>query len=209
MKTKKTTNALCLAVLAVACIAAALFQGNHVGAAPGDDTWLCAIAGTYVNLLPPFPPQTNDAVATTTLVALDPLGSRLKMTEQWANADQTLLGMFPEADWASDMGGEAVRTGHDTYKFTILGYGGKKVPGDRGELQYIWSTVGSLRIVNCDTIETFDTYAMVYLAHQDKDKDGLPDEDEKPIFCMGPLGELRNRVRMLKPCTPEPMPQGQ
>jgi hypothetical protein len=151
-------------------------------------------------------PQTNAAVVVTTLVPLDPMGTRLKMVEEWVNGDSTFGGMFPEADMtASFTVGEAVRTGHDTYSFSVIGYGGRKLQGDRAEIQFIWGEVGSLRIVDCDTIEATDVYVMLYNADQDKDLDGLPDEDESPALCMGPFSsDVKKRMRLMAPCEPKP-----
>ncbi len=87
-----------------------------------------------------------------------------------------------------------------------IGYGGKKVHGDRGEIQLIWGSVGSLRIIDADTIEVFDAYVVAYTGSQDKNLDGLPDSDEEPFLCTGPFADNRKRVTLMAPCETEPMP---
>jgi hypothetical protein len=203
MNTKRTTAILCMTGLVVFCFAAGHLGSNNVSAQNGDGTWSCNVAGTYVHTSPSFDPEGNAAVIVTTLVPLDPMGTRLKMVERWTNSDSSLGGMFPEADMESPLFGEAVKVGHDTYKFSIMGYAFKKLQGDRGELQYISATAGSLRIIDCDTIEIFDVYLMLYGAEQDKDGDGFADSDEKPNICHGPFpGEARKRVPLMEPCVP-------
>ncbi len=201
MNTKRTTAILCMTGLVVICFVAGHLGSNNASA-QGDGTWSCNVAGTYVHTVPSFGGG-NAAVVVTTLVPLDPMGTRLKMVERWTNSDSSLGGMFPEADMESPLFGEAVKVGHDTYKFSIMGYAFKKLQGDRGELQYISATAGSLRIIDCDTIEIFDLYLSLYGAEQDKDGDGFADSDEKPQICFGPSsGETRKRVPFMEPCVP-------
>ena len=116
---------------------------------------------------------------------------------RWPNSDPSW------ADIETPQFGEAVKVGHDTYKFSITGWMFKKLPADRGELESIIVMVGSFRIIDCDTIELFDVYLMLYGAEQDKDGDGFPDSDEKPNICHGPFpGEARKRIPFLESCEP-------
>jgi len=207
MNSNKTKTILLVVGLIGCWIVAGQLRGNAQSTSPGENTWQYSVAGTYVNVVPAMEPQTNAAVVLTTLVPLDPMGMRLNMVEEWVNGDSTFMGMFPEADMtASFTMGEAVRTGYDTYKYNVIGYGGKKVHGDRGEIQFIWGEVGSLRIIDSDTIEMFDVYVVAYAASQDKNLDGLPDSDEEPFLCIGPFVDNRKRVTLMAPCEAEPMP---
>ena len=207
MNSNKTKTILLVVGLVGCCIIVRQLRGNGQTATFGDNMWQYSVAGTYVNVVPAMEPQTNAAVVLTTLVSLDPMGMRLNMVEEWVNGDSTFMGMFPESDMtASFTMGEAVRTGYDTYKFNVIGYGGKKVYGDRGEIKLIWGSVGSLRIIDADTIETFDMYVVAYTGSQDKNLDGLPDTDEEPFMCIGPFGDSRKRVKLNAPCEAEPMP---
>ena len=207
MNANKTKTILLIVGLVGCHIIVGQLRGDGQTASAGGDTWQLNVAGTYVNVVPAMEPQTNAAVVLTTLVPLDPMGTRLKMVEEWVNGDSTFMGMFPEADMAASfVMGEAVKTGHDTYKFSVIGYNGKKVHGDRGVIQLIWGEVGSLRIIDSDTIETFDLYVVAYTGAQDKDLDGLPDSDEEPILCIGPFADDMKRVALTSPCQAEPMP---
>jgi len=184
--------------LVVFCFVAGHLGSNNASAQNGEDTWSCNVAGTYVHTAPSFDPNGNAAVVVTTLVPLDPMGTRLQMIERWPNSDPHW------GDIQTPTYGEAVKVGHDTYKFSIMGYMFKKLPAGRGELESIVATAGSFRIIDCDTIETFDVYLSMYGPEQDKDGDGFPDSDETPNVCFGGSGpsETRKRIPMMEPCVP-------
>ena len=188
MNTKRTTAIVCMTGLVVFCFVAAHLASNDASA-QGEDTWSCNVAGTYVHTVPPFG-EGNDAVVVTTLVPLDPMGTRLQMIERWPNSAPGW------GDIQTPLYGKAVKVGHDTYKFSTMGYTFKELPADRGELESIIVTVGSLRVIDCDTIETFDVYTSVYGPEQDKDGDGFPDSDEKPNTSFGGPGPSETRKRM-------------
>jgi len=182
--------------LVVFCFVAGHLGSNNASA-QGEDTWSCNVAGTYVHTVPPFG-EGNAAIVVTTLVPLDPIGTRLQMVERWPNSDPSW------ADIETPQFGKAVKVGPDTYKFSITGYMFKKFQVGRGELQSIVGTTGSFRIIDCDTIEIFDRYVSMYGAEQDKDGDGFPDSDEKPNMCFGEPGpsDTRKRIPFMEPCEP-------
>jgi len=196
MNAKRTIAILCMTGIVVFCFIAGHLGSNNASA-QGEGTWSCNVAGTYVHTAPPFG-DGNAAVVVTTLVPLDPMGTRLKMVEDWPNSDPSW------GDIQTAYYGEAVKVGHDTYKFSIMGYSFKKLPADRGELESIIGMAGSFRIIDCDTIETFDVYMSIYGPEQDKDGDGFPDSDEKPNTCFGGPGpsETRKRIPFMEPCVP-------
>ena len=208
MNTKRTTAILFVTGLIVFCLVAGYFGDKNASAQNGEDTWFCNVAGTYVHTEPSFNPEGNAAIVVTTLVPLDPMGTRLQMVERWTNSDSSIGGMFPEADVESPLFGEAVKVGYDTYKFSIMGYAFKKLQGDRGELQYISATAGSFRIIDCNTIEVLEIYLSLYGAEKDKDGDGFADSDEMPTICFGPYAspaDTRKRVPFMEPCDPWPI----
>ena len=57
----------------------------------------------------------------------------------------------------SDLIGEAVRTGRDTYEFSLIGCGTRGVPGDRGDILYIWSVTGTMTCIDGQN-KTDDVY---------------------------------------------------
>ncbi len=188
MNAKRTTAIVCMTGLVVFCFVAGHLGSNNASA-QGEGTWSCNVAGTYVHTVPPFG-EGNDAVVVTTLVPLDPMGTRLQMVERWPNSAPGF------GDIQTPLYGEAVKVGHDTYKFSTMEYTFKKLQADRGELESIIGMVGSFRIIDCDTIETFDVYISMYGPEQDKDGDGFPDSDEKPNSSFGGPGPSETRKRM-------------
>jgi hypothetical protein len=193
MNAKRTTAIVCTTGLVVFCFVAGHLGSNNASA-QGEDTWSCNVAGTYVHIVPPFG-EGNDAVVVTTLVPLDPMGTRLKMVEDWPNSAPGF------GDIQTPLYGEAVKIGHDTYKFSTMEWTFKKLPADRGELESIIGMVGSFRVIDCDTIETFDVYISIYGPEQDKDGDGFPDSDETPNTSFGGPGpsETRKRIPFMEP----------
>ena len=190
MNTKRTTAIVCMTGLVVFCFVAGHLGSNNASA-QGDGTWLCNVAGTYVHTVPPFG-EGNAAVVVTTLVPLDPMGTRLAMIERWPNSAPGF------GDIQTPLYGKAVKVGHDTYKFSTMEYTFKKLQAGRGELESIIGMVGSFRVIDCDTIETFDVYTSIYGPEQDKDG------DEKPDRCFGGPGpsEARKRIPFMEPCEP-------
>ena len=86
----------------------------------------------------------------------------------------------------------------------LVEYMFKKLEVGRGELESFVVTVGSFRIIDCDTIEISDRYISMYGPDQDKDGDGLPDSDEEPNNRFGSPGpsDTRKRIPFMEPCEP-------
>lgn len=194
MNAKRTTAIVCMTGIVMFCFVAGHLGSNNASA-QGEDTWSCNVAGTYVHTVPPFG-EGNDAVVITTLVPLDPMGTRLQMIERWPNSAPGF------GDIQTAYYGEAVKVGHDTYKFSIMGYTFKKLPVNRGELESTIGMAGSFRIIDCDTIETFDVDMPIYGPEHDKDGDGFPDSDETPNTNFGSPGprDTRKRIPFMEPC---------
>jgi len=103
-----------------------------------------------------------------------------------------------------------VETGRNTYKFTIIGYGFKTLPANRGQLKYIWVTNGTTILTDRDTREDSDVYLTVFSADKDVNPaDGFPDEGAEPDLCLGPVGGVVKRVQLMPPCVPSPLPESQ
>jgi hypothetical protein len=125
------------------------------------------------------------------------------------NPDTTFFGMFPDADYMSELVGEAVRTGPNTYDFSLIGYGAKTLVGVRNEIQYIWTVTGSMECLDGDN-KTDSVHLAVYAAAQDADNDGFPDEGEEPALCVGPtILSAAKRVPLMPACEPMPPPGGE
>jgi hypothetical protein len=87
-----------------------------------------------------YGPWAKPLIVQETISSLDPAGKRLTYTMRLVNPDATFGFAFPpfnEAEYMSDLIGEAYRTGRNTYDFSLVGYGVKNVENDRGDILYI------------------------------------------------------------------------
>lgn len=169
-----------------------------------------SLAGAWIWWYPPMEPVTEPAIVQETLTPLDPAGEKLAYRQQYINGDSTWLGMFPEADFLSDLIGVAVKSGLNTYEYRIIGYGFKTQPVNRNQLQYIYVTNGTMTITDRNTREDSDVYLTLYSADKDVNPaDGFPDEGAEPDLCIGPLAAVAKRVQLAPPSVPPPPPEGQ
>ena len=111
----------------------------------------------------------------------------------------------PPVDGSYDFVGEAVMTGPDTAKATMVGYAVKKVTPSAqypfGE-QVLWTWVGSGDIKFTASGKTESTGTMgIYLPEADADGDGLPDPGQNPIICF-PVAYPSVRLGLMPGCTP-------
>ena len=165
------------------------------------------LAGSWITWVPPEGPVTEPLIVQETLTPLDPAGDRLAYRQQYTNGDPTFLSIYPEADNMSHLIGEAVKTGRNTYEYTIIGYGFKNQPADRGQLKYIIVTNGTMTLINRNTREN-TLYLSLYGPDKDVNPvDGLPDEGAEPDLCLGPFGGVTKRVQLMPPCVPPPPPE--
>jgi len=128
------------------------------------------------------------------------------------NPDPTLFGMFPEATTRTDSLGSFLRTGPNTWDYTLIGYGTTGTH-ERGYGDVVWIQIdrGTATAPDADTI-TVNGRAEVYSGRDvpmhsrfgdihDQDtnpRDGFPDADEEPIFSAD-YGLSQHRMPMLLP----------
>ncbi len=121
----------------------------------------------------------------------------------------TLLGFFPESERLSDMLGNCVRTGVDTFEFSVVWHGIKAGGPERmsiGEVVFMGVMSGTVQFIDADTLRFAGTVS-AYTPDQDADGDELPDEGAVPLVCIP--GELTvKRLPMFPSCEPTPMPEG-
>jgi hypothetical protein len=119
----------------------------------------------------------------------------------------TLLGFFPEGERLSDMMGYCVRTGVNTFRFSVVWQGVKEGGAERmgiGEVVFMGVISGTMELVDTDKVEYTGTIAG-YGPDQDVDGDRLPDEGAVPLVC-APLSLTFKRLPMPPSCEPTPMP---
>jgi hypothetical protein len=188
---------LLLAVVAVTALL--LAAAPTVAGRAATDSGGCEIAGAWVRYLD-VPPGAPALFIQETLTPMDPAAKRLAYVGWTVNPDETFFGLDLEADYLSELVGEAVRTGQNTYDYSAIAYGVKKVADSRDEIRYIWVLTGSMACKDGNTKTDFTT-GQVFLASQDSDGDGFPDEGEEPILCLPPHATtLARRVPLMPRC---------
>jgi len=161
------------------------------------------LAGTWIATI-----EDSDIVAWAIITAQNPEHTKFGQLWQQYNPDPTLSGMFPEADHQSDWVGQVVQTGWNTYESCAIYYGTQKVEDQlRPQILYMAVLYGEGRLVDLNSFTASGTFA-VFLAEQDADGDGFPDEGEEPIYCGTYTFESCKRVQVMPPCVPPP-PEGQ
>ena len=122
------------------------------------------------------------------------------------NTNPTFFGMFPEWEAGGDIWAvQTVKTGADSFESTFLYYITKKGEGPIAPTVGIGVCNATWRMTSANTNEGESTIS-VYLAEQDADGDGLPDEGQEPTACMG-FTYTSKRLTMMPGCVPPPIPE--
>lgn len=111
-------------------------------------------------------------------------------------------GMDPNPKWA---GAQAVMVGRDRYEATFLGYALKTVETELGkklEFMGLFTVNAHFEVIGPDLIYGQGTESC-YIASQDGDRDGFPDEGEEPVACI-PWGWTSKRLTLMPGCVPTP-----
>jgi len=132
------------------------------------------------------------------------------------NPTGNYFGLFPDAEDESPYVGTALRTGINTYEWTITAYLTKDAePFD--VITWIHVVSGTVVMLDQNTFEV-DSVMSIYSAvehpghafgdipDQDKDCDGLPDEGEEGVFCIRFTG-VGKRMQLMPPGQPSPLPE--
>jgi len=163
---------------------------------PIEPLVLCNPAGSYYAIHP-----AEGFGATVTIIANDPACNSISCIQKIFNMNHTLGGMFPEAVAASDMIGNGIRTGPNTWRVTIIRY----VTDGAVKVIYMAVITGDFTFSdNASVLERNGTWAL-YLPEQDKDGDGWPDDDETPMLCVPDEGQMP-RMKILPMQEPMPLP---
>lgn len=163
---------------------------------PIEPLVLCNPAGSYYAIHP-----AEGFGATVTIIANDPACNSISCIQKIFNMNHTLGGMFPEAVAASDMIGNGIRTGPNTWRVTIIRY----VTDGAVKVIYMAVITGDFTFSDdASVLERNGTWAL-YLPEQDKDGDGWPDDDETPMLCVPDEGQMP-RMGILPMQEPMPLP---
>lgn len=135
---------------------------------------------------------------------LDSAGKRYSGVMWQVNDDPTSFGMLPGADQALAWMTLTVRTGPDSFETTGVRHSTKMGDGPLRETVVISIANITWKLTGPNSNEGQATVAN-YLAEQDTDGDGLPDEGQEPVLCL-PFTFTSQRLTMMPGCVPTPMP---
>jgi len=214
MKTKRT-KMLIVAVIGLGVLvmtAAWSIGGNNVETWPpiNYDSW--SLEGMWIMTSPQLPGE----VCTGHLIPEARQPGVQSLVAEWVNPTGNLLGLFPDAEKSPPYVGTNVRTGENTYSFTVMSHLMKAAePFDT--ITWISIPSGTFEMVGPDTFEMscvisfysaieHPGHALGDLPDQDKDGDGFPDEGEEAVFCI-PITGVGKRVALVPPDEPSPLPE--
>ncbi len=160
------------------------------------------IEGAWINTVPI--PDLGVIIGEWTVAPQDREGLLFTSVVRVGNSDPTVFGTFPDAEYQSDHIGQTVWTGLPAYESTFVGYGTKKAKelGQLDEIVYISVIYAKTEFVDRNTLNGEGTHAF-YLASQDADGDGLPDEGQEPVACF-PYVSKAKRVQLMPACVALP-----
>jgi len=115
-----------------------------------------------------------------------------------------LIDLYPEGDNIKFAGGQVIKTGLNSYEATLIQYFTKNSGTWQEEIVGIAVINGSMVLTGPESALGQGTGAY-YLAMQDADGDGLPDEGEESVLC-APWMWTKKRITMMPPCVPTPLP---
>ncbi len=161
-----------------------------------------SLDGIWVTSAPtPF----GNFISKTLYVAQDAAKTRYSGTLEFINGFPFFTELYPDENQSlsCSAGGHAVMVGRDRYDMTYLNYN-RKFDASTGMLEIIGlnTLVGQFEVIGPDAIYGSAT-ASYYMAAQDADKDGFPDEGGEPVLCI-PWAWTCKRLTLMPGCTPTP-----
>jgi len=210
-KRKSERNIALLAIIVITAVLLIIPWSLNAGSSWAQDSeepWkYCNPGGVFTGIHPPMPWA---YIITETIIPTDPVGNTITFIWKADNSDPTLGDPNPplsEVDHMTDFVGNGIRTGPNTWDYTGVAYGTKKVEEQPNpEIVYIAVVRGTVTYADdCNSKESQGMFAL-YLPEQDVDGDGFPDEDQTPVYC-GPSATIKmTRLPMVPPCVPPPTP---
>jgi ketosteroid isomerase-like protein len=131
-----------------------------------------------------YPTGSGNIISTTVYVAQDAAKTRYSGTLEFLNSFG-FNELYPDADPSLEKsaGGEAVLVGRNKYEATFLGYQ-RKYDASTGIMEIVGLSTAKahFELLGPNLLQGYGT-GSYYLAAQDADQDGFPDEGQEPIYC--------------------------
>ena len=164
---------------------------------PLDGIWVSTI-----------PTPLGNMVMTTAYIAQDAAKTQYSGSLEEINPLPLLVELYPDGGVTKWAGGQAVMVGRNKYEATYLGYSIKIVESDIGKMTEIvglFTINAHFELLGPNLLQGQGT-GSYYMAAQDADQDGFPDEGQEPVACL-PWAWTGKRLTALPGCIPTPMPE--
>jgi steroid delta-isomerase-like uncharacterized protein len=116
-----------------------------------------------------------------------------------------LIDVYPDLEETEYGGGLAQKIGLNKYEITNIQYFTKTSGPGLKEIVGIGIVNGTFELVSPDLAQGQGTGAY-YMAAQDADQDGFPDEGQEPVVCV-PWGWSAKRLTIMPGCVPTLLPE--
>ena len=148
------------------------------------------------------PTPLGNMIVKSTWMAQDDANTRYTGEFEQISGYPLLIDVYPDLEETEYGGGLAVKIGLNKYEMTNLQYFTKTSEPGLKEIVGIGIVNGTFEFVGPDLAQGQGTGAY-YMAVQDADQDGFPDEGQEPVVCV-PWGWTSKRLTMMPGCIPTP-----
>jgi steroid delta-isomerase-like uncharacterized protein len=161
---------------------------------PAQGVWITTVSTPLGNM-----------IIKSTLAAQDDTKTRFTGEFEQINTYPVLIDVYPDSEEIKYGGGLVVKIGLNKYEMTFLQYFTRTAGPSLKEIVGIGIITGTFELVGPNLGQGTGTGAY-YMAAQDTDQDGLPDEGQEPVVCV-PWEWTAKRLTMMPGCVPTPMPE--
>ena len=213
MKTKKNMTFMAVTVLVSLVLVTGwtVLADNGVKSEPSNEYEKSILRGSGLEWSPvgtwvvTVPTPIGNETMLHMIHAQDSTGTRYGGLMFEVTENPTTFGTFPDAENGSCWPSQTVRTGPDSFESTFIMYNIKKSEGPVAQTVTIGICNATWKLTGPNTNEGECTLAM-YMAEQDVDGDGFPDEGQEPVACL-PFTYTSRRLTMMPGCVPTPTPE--
>ena len=149
------------------------------------------------------PTPLGNMIVKSTLMAQDDAKTRFTGEFEQISGYPLLIDVYPDLEETEYGGGLAQKIGLNKYEITFLQYFTKTSGPGLKEIVGIGIVNGAFELVGPDLSQGQGTGAY-YMAAQDADQDGFPDEGQEPVVCV-PWAWTSKRLTMMAGCIPTPL----
>lgn len=146
-------------------------------------------AGTWISAVPT---PIGNLLLTGAWIPQDATGTHFIGQYQFGNQLPLLNDIYPDGDISKFAGAQAVKAGRNKYDITFLQYNTKTTAPGLEEIVGLSVITGTFELTGPDSVFGQGTGAY-YMASQDADQDGFPDEGEEPVVHL-PWGWTGKRL---------------